>query len=579
MATQSYTLGGKTYTTSGAIPVGGTKTGDSTGTYTQVDSGSINQNQNINTTDQYIAPASMPGYGGNKRKVLNPNYKPVGTNEIKDTTDINLPTKNYTDYTGLIQGANLTQTNPLTGVTGTEKGITITPPPDTQVGLAEQTNKTLTDRFKEMLGLIPQRENVQADIMQSQQYKQVEEARQQVQNYTNQLNAIQTKLQADILAQTGQGRGIPEAVIGGIQAQLSKEAAIKSLPLQALLASAQGMFDIAQRHLDDLYKLRTEEVNNKYDYQKQVFGAISSFIDKQDQRAYDAATKDLEFKRAKDLKIEEKRSELMANAVSRGAGSSYINAISNAKDMVSLVRGAGKYNIDAKDAASILKTNSEISNANPVNYTGEFGATIDAVGNMETTVAGKASVKNSLKQAIANKDYVNAYNQIANTVESNLVGESKQRYTNARTDYQVMSGLRTAIENYANQGGNMGLLKGTEEQIKRKLGIDSGKASTVAVELWREFQTYRNTMTGAAFSPGESRDYASVNPSLGKSLNLNLNVIDGAMNQLENRVTGTIQARVPSAKYILDYAKNPQLGQNKNTTQQLDPNDPLGIFK
>jgi hypothetical protein len=57
-------------------------------------------------------------------------------------------------------------------------------------------------------------------------------------------------------------------------------------------------------------------------------------------------------------------------------------------------------------------------------------------------------------------------------------------------------------------------------------------------------------MTGAAFSEAESRDYAAVNPTLGKSLNLNLSVIDGALNQMENRITSTINSRVPNAKKL-----------------------------
>ncbi len=186
---------------------------------------------------------------------------------------------------------------------------------------------------------------------------------------------------------------------------------------------------------------------------------------------------------------------------------------------------------------------------------GDFAGTIDLVSNMEGSVYGKKAVANQLRNMINSKDYSGAYNQIANTVESNLVGEVKQKFANARTDYEVMEGMKNAIEQYAAGGGDMGLLKGTEEQIARKLGIDSGNASELAVQLWREFQTYRNNMTGAAFGAGESRDYESVNPSLKKSLDLNLSVINGAMNQLKNRVKATIEPRVPSAKYIREYAE------------------------
>lgn len=208
----------------------------------------------------------------------------------------------------------------------------------------------------------------------------------------------------------------------------------------------------------------------------------------------------------------------------------------------------------AKYAGAVTTKNSGGMTA-PENYNGEFGSTIDQIANMETTVAGNARVRSQLQSNIANKDYASAYNQIANSVESTLTGTPKQQFSSARTDFQVMQGLENAIKTYSEAGGNMGLLTGTEEQIKRKLGIDSGKASALATQLWREFHTYRNTMTGAAFTPEESRDYASVNPTLGKSLDLNLSVIDGALSQLKNRVDSTITARVPSAKYIKDYAE------------------------
>lgn len=205
-------------------------------------------------------------------------------------------------------------------------------------------------------------------------------------------------------------------------------------------------------------------------------------------------------------------------------------------------------------------------------YNGEFGATIDIVSNLETTVAGKNAVRSQLQNAIANKDYTTAYNQIANTVEGNLVGEAKQRFANARTDYQVMSGMRDAINAYANAGGNMGLLKGTAEEIERKLGqVTDPRFATLAVQLQREFQTYRNTMTGAAFSPEESREYASVNPTSNKTLNLNLSVIDGAMKQLENRVTKTIETRVPSAKFIYEQVKSPTPQAPQAPQAQLTP--------
>jgi hypothetical protein len=72
-------------------------------------------------------------------------------------------------------------------------------------------------------------------------------------------------------------------------------------------------------------------------------------------------------------------------------------------------------------------------------------------------------------------------------------------------------------------------------------------------------------MTGAAFGPKESREYASVNPTGGKSLDLNLSVINGALNQLQNRVEGTVRAKVPQADDILKLANIPKTEEEAKT--------------
>jgi hypothetical protein len=66
-------------------------------------------------------------------------------------------------------------------------------------------------------------------------------------------------------------------------------------------------------------------------------------------------------------------------------------------------------------------------------------------------------------------------------------------------------------------------------------------------------------MTGAAFSPQESGEYQSVNPTANNTLNLNLSVIDGALSQLNNRVNSTIKTRAgEGAVYIKEYAEGAQ---------------------
>ncbi len=204
----------------------------------------------------------------------------------------------------------------------------------------------------------------------------------------------------------------------------------------------------------------------------------------------------------------------------------------------------------------IARAERELASTDPNSSTGgDYGNVVDSVANL-LPATRQPSIKKNLDQALKSGDYESAYAQIGNVVEEMLPGEQQNKFATQRTDVVALQGLKQAIDTYASNGGDMGLLKGTEENIKRNLGIDSGKATELATMLWREFQTYRLNMTGAAFTPEESRDYASVNPTLGKSLELNQNVIKGALSQLENRINSTIKTRVPGATSIGDIAKN-----------------------
>jgi hypothetical protein len=203
----------------------------------------------------------------------------------------------------------------------------------------------------------------------------------------------------------------------------------------------------------------------------------------------------------------------------------------------------------------IAKAERDLSES-PTNETvGDWGSLVDVTANL-LPATRQPTIKNAMNKAFQTGDFNSAYTQIGNVVEEMLPGEQQNKFSSQRTDGFVLEGLRDAVKKYADGGGDMGLLKGTEESIKRKLGIDSGKATELAVMLWREFQTYRLNMTGAAFSPNESRDYASVNPTLSKSLDLNLNVIDGALAQINNRVDSTIKTRVTGSTEVRDLAKN-----------------------
>lgn len=125
-------------------------------------------------------------------------------------------------------------------------------------------------------------------------YKQTEkevgllEKQRSVANFQAQLNAITTKAQADKLSLVGQGRGVSEVIIGGQQAKIDREAAIQALPVSAQLAAAQGDLEMAQSHLETLFKIRSEDAQNKLDYANKVNDAVYNYATEKQKAALDA---------------------------------------------------------------------------------------------------------------------------------------------------------------------------------------------------------------------------------------------------------------------------------------------------
>lgn len=428
-----------------------------------------------------------------------------------------------------------------------------------------ETDQQTADRISKMMAnLMPEKESVYNDPQVRQAQQRRYDIQQQLLAPTNELNAVIAKQNQDLLQlrQTGSKEGVTEAVYGGQSNAINYNAAIRALPLQASIAGLQGDLKLAQDYLTELTQIKTEQINNQYEYNKNLYGAISSAITEKDKKIYEEKLLANENARKDNLDLESFKEKIAFNAMQQGASSNITSRILSASNKVGAIEAAGQYGADtiAQNTKQVQYENAVLQNTKLRNeidantpITGEFASVINGAAGLVPSTK-KTQVKQNIANALTNGNYANAYAEIANAVSDGITGENKTKFDNARTDYEIMSNFKTAITDYANSGGNMGLLTGTAEDIKRKLGIDSGKATAMATQLWREFQTYRSNMTGAAFSPEESRDYASVNPTLGKSLKLNLNVIDGAMSQLENRVVSTVNARIPDAKKIYELA-------------------------
>jgi hypothetical protein len=162
---------------------------------------------------------------------------------------------------------------------------------------------------------------------------------------TAELNAVIAKQNQDLLQlrQTGSQEGVTEAVYGGQSNAINYNAVIRALPLQASISSLQGDLKLAQDYLTELTQIKQEQINNQYDYNKNLFAAIEGKIDKKDQRAYEELKTANERAYTDHSTLVKTQGALLQNAVAQKAPQSIINAINNAKDINGAVIAAGQY--------------------------------------------------------------------------------------------------------------------------------------------------------------------------------------------------------------------------------------------
>lgn len=242
--------------------------------------------------------------------------------------------------------------------------------PDIEQDTVQSAQDRQLQNFMASLGLRTAPES-QAEIYRKELRRSgVEQAQQQVNDITNTLNTITANRDANILRVEGQGRGIPEAIIGGQQAQINKEAAIAALPVQAQLAAAQGNLALAQQNLDTMFKLKSADSLAQYNYRNQVIDSVLQFANARDSQRLS------ELKTIEDRKYQTKQdflktqNQLLSSAVTQGAPSSVVNAINSATSIPEAIRAAGLYGGDILarqiQQANLANINSQIQErANP----------------------------------------------------------------------------------------------------------------------------------------------------------------------------------------------------------------------
>lgn len=165
-------------------------------------------------------------------------------------------------------------------------------------------------------------------------------------DYSGQLNSIVANRDANILKVEGQGRGIPDVIIGGQQSQINKEAAIQALPVQAQLAAVQGKIQVANDYINKWGTLLIQDATNKYNQKNALADAAYGFATDIEKQKLTSLLTQAKEKKDKDIALATAKTKAISQALAQPGGNAVVQAIQSATDENGVVTALGKFNGD-----------------------------------------------------------------------------------------------------------------------------------------------------------------------------------------------------------------------------------------
>lgn len=532
----------------------------------------------------------------------------ISQNQTGDTPSLNFPpAPNPANTASNSGGANLSVPAPIPSAENIINNGSQTTP-------AESNNTSLLNKVASLIGMGKSQQTLTNESENaagiSGLTSTVNDFNTQLEGLNNQATALQNEASAggaidnqeqqDILKNGNitTTAGLAPKTAGDLRINQIKQSAIasQSLTVKSALYGAQGKLSIAKDAADKAADAQYADQQQKLDYVKALIDANAPQMDKEEKAQAAIVQSQLADRQTQIDNAKEDKKTILAmataalknnpndSAAQYAAQQALAESNKDVPDVSKAFALVGQYQSDpvatqqalANLAATRASTAKNLTDAQTTTSSnGDFAATIDLASATATSVYGQKALKTSLQNAVANKDYPSAYAAISQATANGLGGSAGTTFEQQQNSLGVLNALKSSIQAYADAGGDTNILKGSADQIQNKLGtlLTDPKYASLAVQMTQAFQNYRLQMTGAAFSPEESKEYAAILPSPSNTLDLNLAKLTGASTYLNSSIESSIKNVVgPGGVYIKQYAEG---AQPSNTTQLTGPDGKL----
>ncbi len=403
--------------------------------------------------------------------------------------NVNLPSSNVINAPNVLGTSNTKLTIPEQTTPDYSSAIPIVNPVDQQ-----DPTKQREDSLKDYLKQLTEAPSSADAYNRAQRETGILEKQKLVGDLTGTLNGIVARGQANQLAQVGQGRGIPEAIIGGIQAQIGRETAIAALPIQAQLEAAQGNLEMANDNLDKLFKIYSDDAKNEYEYKKEQKKMVYEYATEKEKRALEKLDKQEEraYQEKKDILATNKT--IAIEAAKNGATAGTLTKIANAGSLAEAISTAGKYMLNTQ----VVK----LDNGNTV--------VIDSTGRVIKSLGGaKAETGNNF---VITKDTLkNTYgNDVVSLIASTIKATGAKQNQSTNDAINVISGLQQLVKDAPNgvfKGlAPLRLLPNKAKSTEALTNLSNIEAVNLKVQQWA---------SGAALTDAQTKQVAKMTPQKG----------------------------------------------------------------
>lgn len=446
-------------------------------------------------------------------------------------------------------------------------------PEDTarMLGIQNPTDVASQDRKKslqEMLGLIPQKENVLQSPEIIAQNAEVLRQRKAYNDLSAQMNMVINKQTQDInfLDKNAETAGVTKTVYGNQVNEINRQATLRALPIQSAMALAQGNLQLSQEYLKQLTDIKTEAINNAYSYNMAKYNAINDFVTgEQKIKLEEAKTQETRnYQENQDLvKVQ---SDLLANAIPQHAPQSVINAINMSTTRQQAITAAGVYGGDMlgqenkrlQNQKLIEETQKIRADKNVSNVTFDTSTEAGQLSSVAQNLASKFNTKFSQEQFLSNVKRLAATGdttQLADYIFSeaiSTIGDTATR-TKAFGNYRVvkqLSMLEQQLSDYEKRGGDTNILVGKKENVLAKVGlVQNVELRTIGTAITNTMDELARARTGAVISASEEKMYRQLLPGIDKTGTLNKAIISGLNSSLTNDIDSILKFQLTGSGF------------------------------